>query len=45
MLKFITYVIVIFIMMAFFGFQSGIVEIKNPNRVPYDKTKYWSVED
>lgn len=45
MFKFITYSVVIIATMMFFGFQSGLVEIKNPNRVPYEKSKYWTIED
>lgn len=45
MFKFLIYFILILITMMFFGYQSGLVEIKNPNRVPYEKHKYWNVED
>lgn len=45
MLRFIMYFVVIIITTLFFGFQSGLIEIKNPNKVLYDKSKHWTVED
>lgn len=39
------YSMMIFITVIIFGFQSGLIEIKNPNRVLYEKSRYWTIEE
>ena len=39
------YLIIIVLTLAIFGVETGIVEIKNPNKVVYEKSKHWTVED
>jgi hypothetical protein len=39
------YTLLIVIMTIVFGVHTGLIEIIDPNKIQYDKSRHWAVED